>query len=283
MGWEFLVVALAVVFLLFQLWRGWNLGVVRAGIGLAALIGAGVVGWFAGMLIGSVATAILPVSREFVWFSTGLIIALVLYVLCLVIAKVLFKKTGHHGSSVVRLLYGFGGAFCGLLAGLVLLWAVVSGIRAFGGLEEGRQAGVVSERDRMVETEVTPTGLAALKQTLESGRMGDFVRRADPIPDGLYSTITRVAEVTTNEEAMLRLAEYPDIQRLMEHPAILELTMDPSFMEAAESGNFFSVMFHPALLRTASNPEVAGAFRDVDLEKALDYALQKPSTDPETP
>lgn len=272
---EQIFVFLSLVFLVYQVWRGWRLGLVRASLGLVALLGAGIVGWFGGMLVANLLSGFAEVAREFTWFVAGTILALGSYLAISIASMLLFKRTEHQSSRVVRFLFGAGGALCGLVTGVVLLIAVVSAVRAFGGLEEGKSAARAPDAATAAQG-----GIVGLKQSLESGSLGELVRKSDPIPDGMYGMIAKFAQVASNPQSAARMAEHPDIQDLLAHPAILELIEDPSFQKAAESGNFFSVMFHPSLLKTATDPDVAKAFQHVDLQKALDYALENPSTSP---
>lgn len=265
------LLVLAIAFVAYQVWRGWKMGLIRAGLRLVGLVGAGLAGWYGGKLFGDLAGAILPVSQVFVWALTGTILALAVYVAAVLASALVFKKTTDNGSPILRWIYGIGGAACGFLVGLVFVYAAVSGVRALGRIAEarGEAPGAVSG---------ISLGLADAKDSLEGGMAGDLVRKADPIPDSLYDLFGKVARLSGDEEALLRLLDYPDFQRLLEHPRMVALASNPSVQQAAREKNYFALFSNPQFLEAATDPDLAKLLTSIDLQKALDYALEKPST-----
>lgn len=251
------------VFLLFQIWRGWRSGVVRAGMSLVALVGSGVIGWFGGKAVGNLAEAFLPSSLYLVWFLATAVLALVSYFAILLFSVLLFKKTADHSSFPVRVGFGIGGAFIGFLIGLVVLSAAVSLIRATGGMSFGK---ISSTR---------PSQLASLKQTLESGTLGDIVRLTDPIPQSFYDGFSDLSQLSTNPEAVSRFLQYPDVANLLQNPKFTALALDPSIQAAAQQKNSLALLSNPKLRELASDPEIIAAAQKINLTAALAYALQK--------
>lgn len=271
--WVGLAYLLGFLFLLYQTWRGWRMGVVRAFLRLAALVGSGFLGWYGGMAAGLLVANFSPGLQYAVWIIVGLVLALVAYVVLTLVSMLLFKKTEDNRSTLVRLGFGLGGAILGFGIGLVFLWAAVSGIRAFGGMAAARE-GTDQPAPRMA------AGLAGLRDSLEQGRAGEAVRRMDPIPDSLYDTISKFSRVTADPESMLRMTEYPDVAELMNHPRFLALVDDPEIQRAAERRQVVQIMFHPRLMELATDPEIIALARQIDLTGALNHALQAPSATP---
>lgn len=274
--WVGLAYLLGLLFLVYQTWRGWRMGVVRASLRLLALVGSGLLGWYGGLMAGLVVAQFAPGLQYAVWIAVGLLLALVSYVVLSLISMLLFKKTEDNRSTLVRFGFGLGGAILGFCIGLVFLWAAVSGVRAFGGM-------VAAREDSPQPAPRAASGLADLRDALEQGRTGAAVRRMDPIPDSLYETIAKFSRVTADPDAMVRMTEYPDVAELINHPRFLALLDDPEIQRAAERRQVMQIMFHPRLLELATDPEIITMARRIDLTGALNHALQKPEPPPGEP
>lgn len=265
-GWFY---ALAGVFLLYHMWRGWKLGVVRASLKLTAWVGSGLFGWYGGLLAAEVAGGIFPPARVFVGVLVGVTLGLGFYVILTVLAAFFFKKTGDNSSTLVRWTYGVGGAAVGCCLGLILLWGVVTAVRAWGGMQEARQAG-----------EANRGGMAQLKESFEGEGLGGWVGKMDPIPSSMYESLAKFSRVSADPDALVRLAEYPDIADLLQHPKFLAFSQNPEIQQAAQSRNMVALMSHPQLLALATDPEIIAKVRQIDFAAALDHALQEPGAPP---
>ena len=267
-GWFYL---LAGVFLLYQIWRGWRMGLVRAALRLLAWVGSGVVGWYGGVLAAQAAANFFPAGRIFVGVVVGLSLALAVYLILTLLSVLFFKKTQDNSSTLLRWVYGVGGAFMGLCLGVVFLWAVVTGVRAVGGMQEGRQeaAGQASKGP-----------LVEIKESMEGEGVTGWVSRLDPLPTGVYQTLNKFSRVTASPDAIIRLAEYPDIADLLQHPKFLALSQDRAIQDAAAQRNVLVILTHPRLLELATDPEIVSRVRQINLEAALDHALQEPHQEP---
>jgi len=264
--WDGAFYLVALAFLLYQTWRGWRMGLVRASLRLAALVVSGLVGWYGGVLVARMAGASFPGMQFVAGIAVGLVLALTVYLSLTILSYLLFKKTRDNSSSLVRWVYGFGGALMGFLVGLVFVWAAVSGVRALGGIAAGKE--------ESGQTSGAGSALARMRESVEGEGAGGLLRRADPIPDNLYDRITKFSRVTSDPEAMARLAEHPDVSVLLSHPKFLALVDDPDIQRAALRRNVISIMFHPKLLDLATDPEIIELARAIDLTSALNQALQ---------
>jgi len=262
----------AAVFLLWQTYRGWRLGIIRAALRLAALIGSGFVGFYGGLLTGKATAFLFGLPDWFIGVPVGIFLLLATYIVLTLLSRLCFKRTEHQKSAFVRFIFGIGGALVGLAIGLVFLVAAVSGIRALSGMAEGRrEAG---------DTTVAMRAFSDLKESVSETRAGELLAKADPIPESTYSLITKFARVMSDPSAVARMAESPEIATLLENPKILALAADPAVQTAARNRDLFSFITNPRLLELARDPEIAKAVMSIDLQKALDYALENPSVTP---
>lgn len=258
----------AALYLLFEIWRGWRRGVVRHGVSVFALLTAGGIGWVFAWMTGPISDRVMPFPVPVGRVIFGVAAGLAFYLAAVVLSSLLFKKTSQQGSGVVRLVYGLGGGFFGLIFGLVVLWGGISMVRMLGAMEEGRQ----------VPTAVQPaSGEEAAKA---QGFMSRLVDKVDPVPPEAYGIITKLIRVTRSPEATARFFHCPEVQRFLSQPKIAALLTDPEVMESASGGNIFAVLANPQLASVAGDPGVQKAFAGFDIEKALDYALQTPPTSP---
>jgi hypothetical protein len=256
------------LYLLYEIWRGWRRGVARHGLSVFALVAAGGIGWIFAWITGPIADRILPfpvpAGRVVFGFAAGL----AFYLSAVVLSSLLFKKTSQQSSGIVRLVYGVGGGFFGLIFGLVVLWGGISLVRMLGAVSEGQQA--------------PPSEISAPAGGEQNGQglMSRFVDKVDPVPPVAYGLITKFIRVTRSPEATARFFSCPEVQQLLHQPKVAALFADPGVAEAASGGNIFSVMTSPRIAEVAGDPEVQKSISGFDLEKALDYALQTPPTSP---
>jgi hypothetical protein len=259
------------LFTIWQTWRGWKLGVIRASLRLGALVGSGLVAWYGGKWAGQLVGLIAPAIAWPVALGVGISLLFVVYLSLILVSALLFKRTDHQSSGLARWLFGAGGAVVGLLTAGVFLWAAVSGIRAFGAIEEARQA----PNQKSL--------LSGLRAQLEGGGTGEVVRSVDPIPDSLYGMLGKFSRVTADPAALQRLIKYPGMAPLLEHPRLLALADNPEVQEAALRSDYFALLRHPALWQAATDPDLVQKILQVDFVAALDFALENPSPSPAAP
>lgn len=265
--WDGAFTILALLFLVYQTWRGWRMGIVRAGLRLLALVASGLIGWYGGVLVARIAATTFPGVEYIAGVVVGLALALTIYVSLTILSFLFFKKTRDNTSSVVRWTYGFGGAIMGFFVGLVFIWAAVSGVRALGG--------IAAAREESGQGNATSGALTRMRESVEGEGAGGFLRMADPVPDSMYETIAKFSRVTSDPDAMARMVEYPEISELLTHPKFIALAEDPDIQRAAQSRNVVSIMLHPKLLDLATDPEIIATARKIDLAAALSFALQE--------
>ena len=240
----------------------------RHGMSVMALLVAGGVGWIFAWMTGFVSDWIIPLPYPGGRLIFGFIAALAFYFAAVALSSMLFKKTAQQPPCLVRLFYGAGGGFFGLIFGLLVLWGGISIFRTLGAVAEARQVAPGDEQ------------LVAIKESLEEGATGGLVEKVDIVPANIYGLITRIMRVTQSPEATARFFAYPQTQELLTQPKILELFTDPAVAGAASDGNYLSLLTSPKLAEVASDPEVQRFFTGFDLEKALDYALQESAPSP---
>ena len=107
--WQTIFISFAAVLMLFQIARGWQLGLPRQLVRVGALVAAYSTALFGGR-------ALLPLMRPFIKVPDvviaalgGLILAMIVYSIINTLGTILFKRTGQQQSSVVRLVYGASG------------------------------------------------------------------------------------------------------------------------------------------------------------------------------
>lgn len=256
------------LYLLFEIWRGWRRGVVRHGVSVFALLIAGGIGWIFAWMTGAISDRIVPLPFPGGRLLFGLAAGLAFYLAAVVLSSLLFKKTSQQSAGIVRLFYGAGGGLFGLIFGLLILWGGISIARTLGAVAEARQ-------DALGEAQ-----LVAVKESLEEGVTGRFVDKVDILPANLYGLITQLLRVTQSPEATARFFAYPGTQDLLSQSKLMELFTDPSVAGAAAGGNYFSLLTNPKLAEAASDPAVQETFKNFELQKALDYALQESAPSP---
>lgn len=274
-GLQTVILIFCAVVLLYSAWRGWRLGVVRAVLNLAIFTVAYFIGLAAAHTLLPVFRWILPLPDIGIMLLIGGIVGIIVCIALFLLSAVLFKRTAHHRSPVLKLFFGIGGALVGIIFGLLVLWSCISLVRLAGVVAESRESrpsrGV---RDRVAKKAVE------LKRSLEEGPSGAVIESVDVLPPEFYRTLAKIARVTTSEASMQRFLDYPGLAPIIEHPRMVALLSDPEVNELALQKNYLGLMTQKSVIEAVNDPDLAEKLRTVDLEKALDYALEvenKPS------
>ena len=270
--WQRYIFIAATLFLIWEIWRGWKYGAVRSLLRLAALFCA----WIGGTTAaGATGTVIGFVTKEPPLLApaiVGVSVAVGIYIILSLLAGLLFKTTEHH-AGVIRWGFGVGGAFCGLVYGLLLLWGGITMIRGLGALGELR---VVQARNegRSLESEKKALFLIKLKESLELGATGKTLKNADPLPTSFYDNIVKVSMVAGNQQALERFCQYPETLKIIANPHVAALLQDPQLEKAAQSRNIIPLIHNKHVQAAMNDPKLMAQFQAFDLTAALDYALE---------
>jgi Na+-transporting methylmalonyl-CoA/oxaloacetate decarboxylase gamma subunit len=291
--WQTVFVSFAIVLLLFQVMRGWHLGLPRQLVRLAALVGAYSAALFGGKALLPFLRPLIKVPDFVISAIGGVLLAMIVYSLVNTVGTILFKRTGQQGSAPVRLAYGISGAVLGVFFGLFFLWIMIVGIRSIGAVAEAQinasmPGRVPAFQERPLRPGVakrTPTNapdqdslpatMAKLKKSIELGTVGDVVKQTDVLPGGMYETLARVGEVFSRPERAERFLNYPGVAELTENPKLLALRADPEIARMLEEGRLWALLQDDRLIEAANDPELARQLKSFDLKRALDYAARE--------
>lgn len=273
--WQGSLLLFGILFLAFETWRGWRAGFARSGINFAAIVIGSVVGLF----VGRMAAAPFGGFGEPGGLLAGLLfgggLGLFVYFVLWLTGIIFFKRTDHQATGIFRLFWGAGGAFFGLLMGVLILWGGISAVRAIGALAEANVQSATAGASHAPGLPLAQP-LLKLKESLELGPTGNVVKSVDPIPAETYELITQVGRLSTDQRALMRFLAHPSVQEVVQSPELAALIADPKVLQAAEERNFAALLSNPALLKAVSNPVLAEKLKKVDLHAALQYALEKP-------
>jgi hypothetical protein len=292
--WQTVFVSFALVLLLFQVMRGWHLGLPRQLVRLAALVGAYSTALFGGKALLPFLRPLLKVPDFVISAIGGVLLAMVVYSLVNTVGTILFKRTAQQSSPAVRLVYGISGAALGVFFGLFFIWIMVVGIRSIGAVAEAQMNASVSgrvpafqerplrsgEATRRTRTNVRdqdslPATMAKLKKSIELGAVGDAVKQTDVLPSGIYETLAKVGEVFSRPERAERFLAYPGVSQLTDNSKLLALRADPEITRMLEEGRLWALLQDDRLIEAANDPELARQLKSFDLKKALDYAAKQ--------
>ena len=294
--WQTVFISFAAVLILFEVIRGWRLGLPRQLIRLVAIIAGYAAAFFGGRLLLPGLRPILRMPDVVVSAIGGAILAFVVYALLAGIGALLFKRTAQQSSSPTRLLYGFGGAVLGFLIGGFFILLLLGGIRLVGTVAQSQvhaepsrptapanppqRPGRPLSRDRQaalssVDPETVATLLARLKNSVELGPVGEAVRKSDLMPASVYETLEAVGTVFARPENAQRFLSFPGARELSQHPRLVALRTDPEIMEMISQGRLLELLRDPRVIAAANDPTLVEAVKKFDLRRALDYAAGK--------
>jgi uncharacterized membrane protein required for colicin V production len=293
--WQVVFISFGVILILFEILRGWRLGLMRQVIRLIALGVAYAAAFFGGKLLVPIARSFITIPDPLLSILCGAILAFAAYILVNGTGAILFKRTSQQKSRTFYFVYGFTGATLGLFFGLFLLWLTVASVRTIGALAEGqvgsrsvsamqhtRDPGLhaldvrrrfLSEPDNSLQA--LAKSLTRLKNSLELGLPGSVLKNSDPISQRTYQTLEKVGNVLSSPERTQKFLTFPGARELAEHPKIVALRNDPEIAELIAQGRFLDLLQNPRVIEVANDPVLADRVRKFDIQRALDYAVEK--------
>ena len=273
--WQQIFFLVSGLYLLWEVWLGWRRGVVRSAVYFGAFERSGFVGIAVGQGVYTICIKMFPAMAFMVSLCAGVFATLCVLLLCLLIGALLFKRTAQQSSALVRLLFGVGGAFFGLLLGLAVLWGAISLVRVSGAMAEISIAGRPS-----AQAPPLLRSFATLKESIELGSAGKLVESVDVMPPQAYKMIDQIGKLSRDPTAMQRLLDYPGVQQILQNPRIVRLLENPELARASQSANPLAIMRSQAIIDAANDPEVQKLLTNFDYQKALDYAVPTAEASP---
>jgi len=288
--WQAIFVSFAIVLILFEVVRGWRLGLPRQLVRVAGLAVAYAAAFLGGKLVVPLARPFLKLPDIILSALGGAVLALVVYGLVASLGTILFKRIGQQNSKLVRVVYGFSGAVIGLFFGALLLWMTVVGIRAIGAVGDAQVRSLASSQaadihapdvrrrflgESAEQSTTLARSLARLKNSLELGTVGEAVKRTDPVPSQNYETLGKVGSVFSNPKAAQKFLMFPGARELSEHPKIVALRNDPEISDMIAHGRVLDLLQDRRIIDAANDPTLREQIKKFDLQHALDYATQK--------
>ncbi len=285
-SWQLVFISLALIILLLEIIHGWRLGLIQL-VRVIAIVVAYSCGFFA-------ARATLPVLRSHLRLPDpilaavgGAIVGFVLFAAINAIGALLFRKTAQQPSAAMRLIWGITGALLGIVLGVFTLWLTFTGIRLVGSVAQAQLHAsgppeISTRPNRIVEPAASPsppnplmTMLADMKSSLEGGHVGAAIRAVDPVPPAIYRDLEKAGQVAANVENAQRFLSFPGAREISEHPKVIALRNDRQVMELIAKGNIFELMKNQRIIDALNDSSLQARIKNFDLERALDYALQK--------
>ena len=276
-SWQYILPVAAVLIIVFKIWQGWRLGLVRQLVSIAALIVASGVGILGARGAGALLRPVLPFPEQVLAPIGGLLLGFVVWAVITMAGAILFKRTSQQGITLVRVGYELAGAALGALHGVVLVWMLALGLRLLGSVAETTLALEKNPRlagRQAVSANASAVRLAALKRSLDQGVAGRALRSIDPLPQTTYSTLGKLTRLVANSKSIERFLAYPGVRPVMNHPKVVALLSDPEVGKALSERRYFALLSNPRLVAAADDPDVSARLHAIDFEKALDFALQ---------
>ena len=295
--WQGIFISFALVLVLFEVVRGWRLGLLRQLMRLAAIVVAYTAAFFGGRLLVPIVRPLLKMPDFVLSALGGAILAFVAYVVVDYTGAILLKRTGEQQSRLVQLIYGIAGAIVGLFFGVFALWLIVVSVRAVGAVTDAQvhtQSAAVHTapdvtshaleiRRRFLGNGNEPSAafaasLARLKNSLELGAFGNVIKQTDPVSQKNYDTLAKVAAVFSNPELARRFLSFPGARELSEHPKIVALRDAPEISEMIAQKRFLDLLGDQRIIDAANDLAVAERIKKFNLQAALDYAVEQKLT-----
>lgn len=270
--WQTAFLVWSLVCIGWMIFCGWRAGVVRGAVSLAGLVFGYLCGAAAAVAIPPGLLEWMPVPGLLAQLFAGVLVGFTVFFVVWFIGAALFKRTAQHGSGLLRVVWGLGGAVFGLIFGLLVVLASLAGIRALGSFSEARLE-TYADTENARTPQFWEPSLVKLKRSIEAGETGTFIRSVDITPDGLVRIVTKLGRVASDPRAAARLLESPHLEPIVRDRVFLSLTEDPEINNAAVQGDYAAILTNPKVLEAARNPELWEKLQAVPWEAVLDEAL----------
>ena len=136
--------------MLFQIARGWRLGLPRQLVRIGALVAAYSAALFGGAMALPLLRPLIKVPDFVISAFGGAILAMIVYSVINTVGAILFKSTGQQGSGMVRLVYGVTGAVLGIFSVSFFFGCSSPAIRSIGAIAEAQVNAQAPGSDRGV-------------------------------------------------------------------------------------------------------------------------------------
>jgi membrane protein required for colicin V production len=269
--WQAVFISFGVILVLFQVVRGWRLGLMRQLVRVAALATAYAAAFYCGRLVVPLLRSLLKMPDIVLSILGGAVLALAIYASITSLGMIFLRRTGQQNASLLRLIYAISGAAIGLFFGAFLFWIIVVSVRAIGALAEVRRHSLLARE----EGSTLAASLTRLKNSLELGAIGNAITRTDPVPSKAYELLGKVGNVFSNPESAQKFLTFPGAHELSEHPRIVALRDDPEISDMIAQRRFLDLLQNQRIIDAANDPALASQIKKFDLQGALDYAVQQ--------
>jgi Colicin V production protein len=278
--WQMFFLFFAGLLILFEMIRGWRLGLMRQVMRVVAVVAAYAAGYFAGDLLVPLLRSILKMPDIVVSVPARIILAVIVYGIIASLGTILFKRTAQQGAGVFRLVYGLSGALIGFGFGVFFVWLLLVGIRSAGSIADAQVQAQSSLPQRVspkpnLDADSLMRLVARLKNSLELGTVGSVVKRTDVMPTGELQTLSEMGTVLANPETASKFLNSPGARELSDHPRIVALRNDPEITEMITQGRIVELLRDQRVLDAMNDPTLMERVKQFDLKKALEHAGKK--------
>jgi len=271
--WQHWIFIAALAWLLFEMWRGWRLGMIRGIVKILLLIAA----WMGASAAAAATSAALAIffrtPSTAIPATIAALVGLIIYFLGTLLAGFLLKRTEHH-HGFLQTIFGIGGACCGLLFGLFFLWGGISLVRSLGLFGEMRLI-EAQRKGSPLRDQTMACNFVRLERSLEMGPVGEFLISTDPLSPAFYENTRKSMKVMQDPEAFDRFLHSPGVERLLAYPQLNRVLNNPRIQEEIKVGNFPAIWSTPDIQALLHDPRLMQQLKQFDLTQALDYALKK--------
>ncbi len=271
--WLFFIAALG--------WNGWRQGLARQLMTLVAIACA-----YAAAIYGASSAApifaFLKYPPQVTTLIGGAAVGCATFLAVHGIRRWLFKRTSQQKTAGARLSFGILGAILGVAFGSLVFLITTGLVRTVGVVAQTRLDDIEKEKHSAVLMKPEEPGalvqtFAKLGGALDEGASGRFLHRYDNTSmTRAFATLAKLTIMVSRPDAVDRFLSFPGVAKLASHPKLVAVRNDPGVAELLGNHSFFKLLRHEKVLELANDGEFNALMKQMEFEKALDFALQPP-------
>lgn len=271
-AWQTGFLVCSIVCIGWMIFSGWRAGIIRGLFSLAALLLGYSAGTAVALGIPGKLLAWLPVPGLLAQLLAGMITGFVVFISIWFLGAAMFKRTAQQRSFFLRFTWGLGGAFCGGIFGILIVLSALSGIRTVGAFSENRLDAQLQAGGTTKASFWEPP-LVKLKQSIEAGETGAWIRSIDITPDSTIRITSKLGKILSDPKAAQRFIESRHVVPVVSDRAFVNLVADPGINDAAISGKYGAIITNPKVLEAIKDPGLWQKMQNTNWEAAMDEAL----------
>ena len=157
-----------------------------------------------------------------------------------------------------------GGAVVGSLKGVVFILVFLIILYNFGAAAEAIKIFRLGSKDGLTGRLIT------LKYSLDKSVIGGLLKKANPLPQESFSIVDDLVDITRDPQALSKLVQDSEIEKLMHNPKIIKLTEDEELIRLISEHDFKGLLNNNSIAELLKDKELLNELKRIDIKGIIE-------------